>query len=29
MVLEVLHPPGGDADAAIAEIADEYRYRFE
>jgi len=28
MVLEVLHLPGGDADAAIAEIADEYRRRF-
>lgn len=28
MVIEVLHPPGGDDDAAIAEIADEYRRRF-
>lgn len=28
MVIEVLHPPGGEADAAIAEIAQEYRRRF-
>ena len=28
MVIEVLHPPGAEADAAIAEIANEYRRRF-
>ena len=28
MVIEVLHPPGAEADVAIAEIANEYRRRF-
>ena len=28
MVIEVLHPPGAEADTAIAEIANEYRRRF-
>ena len=28
MVIEVIHPPGTEADAAIAEIANEYRRRF-
>ena len=28
MVIEVLHSPGAEADAAIAEIANEYRRRF-
>jgi hypothetical protein len=28
MVIEVLHPADAEADAAIAEIANEYRRRF-
>jgi len=28
MVVEVIHPPSPEADAAIAEIANEYRRRF-